>query len=116
MLIVGYVFAIRSERRLCAEVQVNLLRRRSQVLFRQHRSNASVELFWHVAFTPDFGRMVATEPTNASGQQPILDAARARWPLGVTVGTGNAAPRGRPAALAMASERPAKGGAQAISS
>jgi hypothetical protein len=26
-----------------------------------HGSNASVELSWHVGFTPDFGRMVATQ-------------------------------------------------------
>ena len=32
-------------------------------------SIASVELSWHVGFTPDFGRMVATKRTGASGQQ-----------------------------------------------
>ena len=30
-------------------------------------SFASVELSWHVGFTPDFGRMVATRRTDASG-------------------------------------------------
>src|SRR5690348_14443163 len=33
MLIVGYVFAIRSERRLCSEVQVNLLEWQHRELF-----------------------------------------------------------------------------------
>jgi hypothetical protein len=27
----------------------------------RYGSNASVELSWHVGFTPDFGRMVATQ-------------------------------------------------------
>ena len=31
--------------------------------------NASVELSRHVGFTPDFGRMVATQRTDASGQE-----------------------------------------------
>ena len=30
-------------------------------------SNASVELSWHVGFAPDFGRMVASHRTGASG-------------------------------------------------
>jgi hypothetical protein len=32
-------------------------------------SNASVKLSWHVGFNPDFGRMVATHRTDASGQE-----------------------------------------------
>ena len=32
-------------------------------------SNASVQLSWHVGFTPDFGLMVATQGTDASGQE-----------------------------------------------
>jgi hypothetical protein len=31
---------------------------------------ALVELSWHVGFTPDFGRMVATHRTDASGPLP----------------------------------------------
>ena len=34
-------------------------------------SNASVELAWRVGFTPDFGRMVATQRTDASGQSEV---------------------------------------------
>ena len=32
-------------------------------------SNASLELCWHVSFTPDFGHMVATQRTDASGHE-----------------------------------------------
>ena len=35
-------------------------------------SNASVELSWHVGFTPDFGRMVATQRADASGHERTL--------------------------------------------
>ena len=31
------------------------------------RSNASVELSWHVGFAPDFGHIVASQRTGASG-------------------------------------------------
>jgi hypothetical protein len=34
--------------------------------------NASVELSWHVGFTPDFGRMVATQRTGAAGHEPTF--------------------------------------------
>jgi hypothetical protein len=50
-------------------------------------SNASVELSWHVDFTPDFGRMVAKQRTDDSGQEPASRAAkkdRQTPPLGQT--------------------------------
>ena len=34
-------------------------------------SNASVELAWRVGLTPDFGRIVATQRTDASGQSEV---------------------------------------------
>jgi hypothetical protein len=50
-------------------------------------SNASVDLFWHVGFTPDSGRMLATQRTDASGHQqtpvghPIYCESRHRPPM-----------------------------------
>jgi hypothetical protein len=48
MLIVGYVFAIRSERRLCAEVQVNLA-------YRWFETVGGCQIFWPRYFRADRG-------------------------------------------------------------
>ena len=45
-------------------------------------SNASVERCRHVGFTPDFGRMIATQQTDASGHKatsPFRTTRHQRW-------------------------------------
>lgn len=44
---------------------IRLLRHAVRV---RYGSNASAELSWHVGFTPDFGRMVATQELTLRAQ------------------------------------------------
>jgi hypothetical protein len=39
-------------------------------------SNASVELSWHVGFTPDFGRMVATQELTLRARKRLMHCSK----------------------------------------
>jgi hypothetical protein len=56
MLIVGYVFAIRSERRLCAEVQVNLAYRQSSPRSGNRRADVNKCSLRSLRWDPPHGR------------------------------------------------------------